>query len=245
MSVQVMRVAVLLLGLLASPLWAQKTSASSALDLPLKERLDLPRQVASAPVRLTDFVSFIAITFRVPLLVETPAPVPDLKTPGGTYSARQLLDAAIAQLPGFEWKEEGGVAHIYGKRLAVSSGNLLNVRIPQFSFPHDVGEFMYLFRPCINSVIQGYGCVGGAYSGFRLPKLTQGGLPYGQAFTNEDARGILLTALRENGRFYVVIAFEGMEPKLQSDYPFANWFARSLEVDEASPMWVQTPKSRN
>jgi hypothetical protein len=103
---------------------------------------------------------------------------------------------------------------------------------------------MNLFRPCINSVIQGYGCRGGAYSGFQFPKLRQGGLPYGQAFTNEEARIILLTALKANARFYVLIAFEGTQPKLRSDFPFANWFAESLEIDEPCPMWVQTPKGQ-
>ena len=103
---------------------------------------------------------------------------------------------------------------------------------------------MYLFRPCIYSVIQGYGCPGGAYSGFQLPKLRHGGLPYGRAFTNEEARIILLAALKANGRFYVLIAFEGAQPKLRSEYPLANWFAESLEIDEPSPMWMQTPKGQ-
>lgn len=233
-SIQMMRIAVLLAILFTRPLWAQAGSTSSPLDLPLELRLDRPRHVASASLRLTDFVSFIATTFKVPLLVETSAPVPDLKTAEGTYSARQLLDMAVIQLPRFEWKNEGGVAHMYEKRLVVSSGNLLNVRIPQFSFPHDVGEFMYLFRPCVSSVIQGYGCHGGAYTGFQLPKLNQGGLPYGQTFTNEVARNILLTALKANTRFYVLIVFEGAQPNLRSEYPFANWFAESLEIAEPS-----------
>jgi len=151
----------------------------------------------------------------------------------------------MGQLPGFEWKNEAGVAHIYEKRLIRSSGNLLNVRIPRFAFPHDVGEFMYVFRPCISSVIQGYGCKGGLYSGFQYPQLKQGGLTYGETFTNEVARDILLAALKKNGRFYVLIAFEGTNPKLRSQFPFANWFAESLEVAEPSPLWVQTPRRRS
>jgi hypothetical protein len=135
------------------------------------------------------------------------------------------------------------VAHIYEKRLVHSSDNLLNVRIPQFAFPHDVGEFIYLFRPCIDSVIQGYGCKGGAYTGFQLPQLKQGGLMYGQTFTNELARDILLAALKMNGKFYVLIAFEGTKPKLRSEFPFKNWFTESLEVAEPSLLWVQTPKA--
>jgi hypothetical protein len=238
-----MRVAALFIVFVASPLSTQMAQAVSRLDLPLEQRLDLPQRVGSASLRLTDFVCFVATTFKVPLLVETPAPVPDLKTPDGTYSARQLLDIAMAQLPGFAWRDEAGVAHIYEKRLVNSSGNLLNVRIRWFAFPRDVGEFMYLFKPCISSVIQGYGCRGGAYTGFQLPKLKQGGLPYGQTFKDEVARNILLTALKVNGRFYVLIAFEGAQPKLRSQYPYINWFAESLEVSDPHPLWVQTPKA--
>jgi hypothetical protein len=240
-----MRIVALLIVLAASTVSAQTSTPVARLDLPLEQRLNVPQRVASVPLTLTDFVSFIATSYKVPLLVEVPAPVPDLKTPDGTYTARQLLDLAMGQLPGFEWKNEAGVAHIYEKRLVHSSGNLLNVRIPRFAFPHDVGEFMYLFRPCINSVIQGYGCQGGAYTGFQLPQLKQGGLTYGQAFTNELARNILLTALKMNGRFYVLIAFEGTEPKLRSEFPFKNWFAESLEVAEPELLWVQTPKARS
>jgi len=102
---------------------------------------------------------------------------------------------------------------------------------------------MYFSSPCIHSVIQGYGCGVGAYSGFELPKLKQGGLRYGETFTNEPARDILLAALKKNGRFYVLIAFEGTKPQLGSKFPFTNWFAESLEVAEPSPKWVQTSKA--
>ena len=239
-----MRIVALLIVLATSMVSAQTSTPVARLDLPLEERLNVPQRVASVPRRLTDFVSFIATSYKVPLLVETPAPGPNLKTPDGSYTARQLLDLAMRQLPSFEWRNEAGVAHIYEKRLLRSSGNLLNVRIPRFAFPHDVGEFMYLFRPCIGSVIQGYGCNFGAYSGFQLPQLKQGGLTNVQTFTNELARDVLLTALKMNGRFYVLIAFEGTEPKLSSEFPFTNWFAESLEVAEPSPLWVQTPKVR-
>jgi hypothetical protein len=239
------RIAALLIGMAASTLSAQTGVPVSRLDLPLEQRLDLPQRIASVPLRLTDFVSFIATSFKVPLLVETPAPVCDLETPDGTYSARQLLDLAMHQLPGIEWKDEGGVAHIYDKRLVRSSGNLLNVRIHQFAFPHDVGEFMYYFRPCISATLEGYDCRGGAFTGFQLPQLKQGRLPFGQNFDGVLARDILLAALKVNGRFYVLIAFEGIEPRLKSQFPFQNWFAESLEVAEPSPLWVQTPKVRS
>jgi hypothetical protein len=201
---------------------ALTTPPVSPLSLPLDRRLDLPQCVVSTSLRLTDFVSFIATTFKVPLLAEVPPTLSELKTPAGIYSARQLLDIATSQLAGFEWTNEGGVAHIYDKRLLESSGNLLNVRIPRFVFPRTVGEFTYYFRPCISCVIQGYGCGEGIFTGFEAPKLKQGGLPQGQTFTNEVARKVLLTALQVNGRFYVLIAFENRLPKLQSQYPFTN-----------------------
>jgi|SRR5215469_13887185 len=127
--------------------------------------------------------------------------------------------------------------------IVASSGNRVNIGIPHFSFPHDAGEFMYLFRLCIDSVIKGYACRGGFYSGFQLPKLRHGGSPYGHTFTNEVATAILLIALKTNVRFYTLIGFEGSPPKLRSEYPFANWFAESMEIDEPSPMWVhQIPR---
>ena len=191
-----MRITAALTVIVVSVCCGRRTSASvSRLDLPLEQRLDLPERVASVPLELTDFVSFIATSFKVPLLAEMTAPVPDLKTPEGTYSARQLLDLPMRQLSGFEWKDEAGVAHIYQKHLAVSSGNLLNVRIRHFAFPADVGEFMYYFRPCIWATIQGYDCLGGAYSGFQLPKLERGRLPLFQNFRDSLARDILLAAL--------------------------------------------------
>jgi hypothetical protein len=177
----------------------------------------------------------------VPLLVETSTPDVQVRINSGTYTARQLLDAVVAKLINFEWRDEGGVAHIYEKVLAAAPGNLLNVRIPHFAFPRDVGEFMNRFRPCISSVIQGYGCVRGVGVGFTLPKLTQGRLPEGQIFNNVVARDILKT----NGRFYVLIAFRGNDPNLKSKFPFLNWFAESLEQDDPSPMWIQPETARH
>ena len=200
--------------------------------------------MTSASLNLAEFAQFIATCFKVPLLVETPAPVPNLKIAEGTYSARALLNIAIEQLRGFKWEDESGVAHVYEQHLVGSSGNLLNVRVQQFAFPATVGEFMYFFRPCIYSMIQGYNCTGGAYSGFELPRLKQGALPLGETFKDRSARDILLTALRTNGRFYVVIAFDRTEPQLNSDYAFRNWFAESLEVSEPAHLWIQRPKAR-
>src|SRR5215813_6348410 len=57
----------------------------------------------------------------------------------------------------------------------------------------------------------GIRCNGGLYTGFQLPKLRRSGLPYAQTFTNEGSRNILLASLKANGRFYVLIAFEGTQ----------------------------------
>ena len=76
-------------------------------------------------LKLTDMTGFIGTSYKVPILVETPIPIPDLKIPEGSYTARQLLDLAVNQLPGFEWKDESGVADLYEKTLVRSPGNLL------------------------------------------------------------------------------------------------------------------------
>jgi hypothetical protein len=166
-----MRAVALFIILVATSCSQPPATPVSRLDLPLEQRLDLRQKVASASIELKDFVGFIGTSFKVPLLVETSTPDAQVRINSGTYTARQLLDAVVAKLINFEWRDEGGVAHIYEKVLAAAPGNLLNVRIPHFAFPRDVGEFMYMFRPCISSVIQGYGCGGGAYAGFQLPKL--------------------------------------------------------------------------
>lgn len=238
-----MRIAAVLM-LLVSSLASAQQSVPSTLEMSLQQRLNTSQRIASASVRLTDFASFVATSFKVPLLVETTSPVPDLKTPAGIYSARQLLDSAVRQLHGFEWKDEGGVAHLYDAQLLKARGNLLNVRIHRFYFPHDVAEFMYLFRPCISATIQGYGCEGGVFSGFLPADLKREPLPYLTAFKDVSAREILLAALKANGRFYVLIAFESTDPKLTSQFPYVNWFSQSLVSAEPPPMWVQ-PLKRN
>jgi hypothetical protein len=229
---------------LASSFAPSQQNVSPRLEMSLQQRLDTPQRIASASVRLTDFAGFVATSFKVPLLVETPSPAPDLKIPSGTYSARQLLDSAVRQLRGFEWRDEGGVAHFYDIQLVKAPGNLLNVRIHRFYFPHDVAEFLYLFRPCISSTIQGYGCGGGAFSGLLPPDLKREPLPYLMAFKDVSAREILLAALKANRRFYVLIAFESTAPKLTSQFPYLNWFSQSLFSAEPAPMWVQTPSRR-
>src|SRR5690242_10241634 len=154
-----MRTVALLLLILVSGFASGEQRMRSRLELPLPQRLDAPQAVASASLRLTDFVGFIGNSYKVPLLVETTSPVPDLTIPAGTFSARQLLDIAVRQLPGYEWEAENGVAHLYRTALVGWRGNLLNVHIHRFYFPKDVGNFVLKFPNCIHSTIQGYGCV--------------------------------------------------------------------------------------
>ena len=105
---------------------------------------------------------------------------------------------------------------------------------------------MYFLRPCIRFVIEGSDCMsGGAYSGFMVPKLQMGQLPYLKSFWNLPARDILLTALKEIGRFYVLLAFEGTKPELKSQFPFVNWFADSAERSEPEPMWIDHRKLKH
>jgi hypothetical protein len=224
---------------------AQQLRAASRLELSLQQRLDAPQTIASASVTLRDFVGFIGNSFKVPLLVETASPVPDLTIPAGTYSARQLLDIGVRQLRGYEWKNEGGVAHLYQPELVRSQGNLLNVKIHMFFFPKNVADFIWYFRHCIHATTQGYDCVsGGLMIGMKPPGLENEPLPYAEVFEDVAARAILLRALQASGRFYVLIAYESTRPKLASDFPYLNWFTQSLVPPEPAPMWIQRPQRR-
>jgi hypothetical protein len=135
-----MRVLAILITVVASACSQRNRKTISRIDLPLDQRMEIPQQATSASLSLAEFAQFIATSFKVPLLVEMPAPVPNLRIAEGTYSARALLDIAINQLRGFRWEDESGVAHIYEQHLARSSGNLLNVRVQQFAFPATVGQ---------------------------------------------------------------------------------------------------------
>ena len=206
-------------------------ASSSPLDLPLEQRLDAPRKIASASLKLTDFVGFLGNTYKVPLLVETTSPVPDLAIPSGTFSARQLLDLAVQQLHGYEWKSEKGVAHLYRRDLAGSQGNLLNLRIHRFTFPKNVAEFVLEFRQCLYSIVQHYDCRGGAIEAVAAAALFSEPLPYLESFNDVDARSILLALWRANGRFYVLIAYESGKPTLTSNFALQNWFTQSVIPD--------------
>jgi hypothetical protein len=237
-----MRIVASVLLVLSSAFASGEQRVHSRLDLSLPQRLDAPQPVASASIRLTDFVGFIGNTFKVPLLVETTSPVPDLTIPAGTFSARQLLDLAVRQLPGYKWEVENDVAHLYRTALVGWRGNLLNTRIHRFYFPKDMGDFVLQFPNCIHSTIQGYDCLGGAITGIVPPGLDKEPLPYLESLKDVTARTILLRALQANGHFYVLIAYESTRPKLTSIFPFLNWFTQSLVPAEPAPMWVQTPK---
>ena len=221
---------------------SQGGRATSRLDWSLQQRLDTPQRVASASVTLRDFVGFIGNSFKVPLLVEATSPVPDLTIPAGTYSARQLLDIGVLQLRGYEWKPEGGVAHLYQTELVRSHGNFLNVQIHRYYFPKSVGDFVLSFRACIHSTINGYGSLGGVITGIMPLGLDKESLPYAEGFEDVTARAILLRALQANGRFYVLIAYESTRPKLTSDFPFVNWFTQWLVPAEPAPLWIQRPQ---
>jgi hypothetical protein len=238
-----MRIVALVFVLVSSVAAAQPQTVRSRLNLPLENRLDASQVVVSASLSLRDFVGFIATSFKVPLLVETPSPVPDLKIPAGSFSARQLLDIAVGQMRGFEWRDEAGVAHLYNRSIEQSAGNILNVRIHRFYFPHNVAEFLYFFRPCVHGTIQGYSCEGGAYSGFMPDDLKREPLPYLEAFKDVPARQVLLRALQANGRFYVLIAYEGTRPQLKSEFAFRNWFSQSLVPAEPAPIWIERPNA--
>ncbi len=123
-------------------------SPQARLALPLGQRLDTPLNHTSASFRLTDFVSFIATSYKVPVLAEVVAPVPDVQVPVGTHTARQLLDYVVGRLPGYAWDDDDGVANIFQVDLRKAPGNVLNQPTNHFDVPSNVWEFNSKFRSC-------------------------------------------------------------------------------------------------
>ncbi len=213
------------------------------LDLPLEQRLDIPVKHASATLRLTDFVSFVATSYKVPVLAEVVAPIPDVKVSEGTDSARQLLETVIGRLPGYLWKDEGGIAHIFQTSLLTSRGNILNLQVDRFYFPASVPDFNASFRSCLWGLAQHHGCVGGAISDLIPTELHKEPLPYAEAVREVAGRAILIRALQANGHFYSLIGYRSDKPQLDDDFAISNWFIRSLVPDEPLPIWIQAHNS--
>jgi hypothetical protein len=203
----------------------------------LHDRLQLSQGVSSASLRLTDFVGFIATSYKVPMLAEVTCPQPDVTITAGTYTAQQLLDRTVSQLHGYRWKSENGVAHLYQSQLVKSRGNLLNVKLKKFYLPGNVTEFIEILRSCVANRAGGYGCAAASPStGCVACGLEKEPLPHLERFDEVTARAVLLRALQANGRFFVFIRFDTIHPKLNSDTQYANWFVQSLLPDNAAPI---------
>lgn len=188
-------------------------------------------------LRLTDFVGFIATSYKVPMLVEFAYSQPDVLIAGGSYTAGQLLDQAVSQLRGYRWAPENGVAHLYQSQLVKSKGNLLNVKLKKFYLPGNVTEFIEILRSCVANSARGYGCAAASPStGCVACGLEKEPLPYRERFDEVSARAVLLRALQTNGRFFVFIRFDTIHPKSNRDTQHAKWFVKSLVPDNAAPM---------
>jgi hypothetical protein len=211
------------------------------LALPLKQRLDVPLNHTAANFRLTDFVSFIATSYKVPLLAEVVAPVPDVQIPAGSHTARKLLDYVVSRLPGYAWDDDQGIANIFEVDVRKAAGNILNLPVHYFMVPPNVWEFNAEFRLCLWNIAKQQGCSGGVIDEVGQPELRKEALGVG-SFHDAPAGTILRTVLRENGRFHVLMAYSSRRPKLGDSFVFENWYTQSLVPDEPLPIWIQIPK---
>lgn len=234
----------LLLGfiLLQGLCWAQ--DSQSRPNLSLDRRLDIPVVVVPVRGKLTDLVSFVATTYKVPVLAEIVAPNPDISIPGGTYTARQLVDITVRAIPSYRWQNQDGVAHICQRRVVDARGNLLNLRIHRFMTPQNVRDFNMIFRACLKSTVQGFGCMGAVITEITPAFFEKEKLGI-EIFKDRTAREVLLWALQDNGFCYVVLGYPNSRPKLPGDaeFTFVNWHLRSLRTQEPDPIWIQSPRN--
>lgn len=181
---------------------------------------------------------------RSPVLAEIVAPNPDISIPGGTYTARQLLDITVRAIPSYRWQNQDGVAHIYQRRVVDARGNLLNLRIHRFMTPQNVRDFNMIFRACLKSTVQGFGCMGAVITEITPAFFEKEKLGI-EIFKDRTAREVLLWALQDNGFCYVVLGYPNSRPKLPGDaeFTFVNWHLRSLRTQEPDPIWIQSPRN--
>lgn len=225
--------------------------ASLASGQTLEEKLTLrvdafDSESKSIPVRLIE----VAQRFKIPMGIEwsDDSETPQAKSPSPVHirdtTIGNLLRQIVAQQPGYEFRLDDGVVHIFATRLLDDPRNFLNIRLREFSLEKaNMGAARFYLWGAIISHLHPRGGFGGGWGGysrykdFDVKKITFGcrDLTVRQALSKiveEQANALWLVRIRqrqmiEGEPFYVQIPGpEGGEPATSFHWQFI-----ALDVD--------------
>jgi len=120
----------------------------------------------SVPVRLIE----LAQRFNIPMGIEW-SDDPQAKAPSPVHirdtTIRNLLSQILAQQPGYEFRLDDGVVHIFATRLLDDPRNFLNIRLREFSLEKaNMGAARFYLWGTIISHLHQRGGFGGGWGGY-------------------------------------------------------------------------------
>ena len=194
---------------------------------------------------LAEALGAVAVEMQVPIVGELALPLPSgINLPEGSGTAEHLLDSIVATSPGYSWKWEGRVAHVYNRRLLTASANFLNLQLESFVLPQNVAELYVTLHNALwqcgipKRIANDRRCrvplgfvLGGlwpsALEPLRLTPRNKGVM---------SARRVMLEAAAENGQFYSIVVFPHATARTPEDAEFAfyHWAWHPLS-DAAKP----------
>ncbi len=183
---------------------------------------------------LAEALGAIAVQMRVPIVAELALPLPsDINVPDGDETAEKLLSSVIAASPGYSWKWEGRVAHVYNRRLLTAPSNFLNLHMESFLLPSNVAEFSVTLRNALwqcsirRGVADHRRCpvqVGFVIAGLWPTALEPLRLTM-KRIGATSARQVTLKVANESGQFYSIVVFPRSNARTPQDaeFAFSHW----------------------
>ena len=222
---------------------ATGTVLASSSIIPSYSQAPVPHPSKSGD--LAEVLSFLAHTYRLPLIAELAQPLPKVTIAANKQRVPQVFDSLMQQAPGYAWAWENGVVHVFNKRLLTQSKNFLNWRLTNFISPIDLGTFSSALPTQLHNLEIGYHGLGSVGNGLIPQKLQQILLP-GQTFRNASARQILFSTAQSSKQFYSIVVFPNAHPRTHADAEFAfqNWFWRAIGDQSSQHIYAQKPPSR-
>ena len=202
----------------------QQTAANQALDA----RRDLPEVHAGLQEALVQ----IAKVYHLATVIELGQPLPSVRIPAGTMSARQALALVAKSDVGYDWRLHGSVIHFYDKKLRIEPLNFLNWRLDKFAISGTVADVDLRLKSELNKLRDRVIAEGGLIVGLRPTELARDRLPT-VVLRDVTARQVLFRVADMNPHFYTVVVFprRSSVTRADLDQAFANWRWAAVEAE--------------